>query len=147
LYGAPVVVAAAGNLGNQTPHYPAAESNVPGLIAVAASNRGNSLALFSSFGSWVHIAAPGEGVVSSVPGGGAGAWSGTSMAAPLVAGTAALMRKHNPALKAADITNLIASKGASLCNSSYKQVDAAAALGRPQNSQLPCQVNVPLVFG
>lgn len=144
LYGGPVIVAAAGNQGNETRHYPAAES-VSGLMAVSASTRGNMLAAFSSFGSWVKVVAPGEQILSSVPGGGTGVWSGTSMAAPLTAGVAALLRARNPSLKAADITNLIPSKGAALCSSSLKQVDAAAALGLPQRGQLPCLVHVPLV--
>jgi tetratricopeptide (TPR) repeat protein len=47
---------------------------------------------FSNPGSWVDKAAPGEGITSSFPGGLYATWSGTSMAAPLAAGTAALVR-------------------------------------------------------
>jgi subtilisin family serine protease len=144
-FGGAVVVAAAGNLGNETPHFPAAEQEVRGLMAVAATTPGNTLASFSSRGPWVQVAAPGERIVSSVPGGGTGVWSGTSMAAPLTAGVAALTRAHNPSLKPADTTSLIASTAAPLCGASLKQVDAAAALGLGQASQPRCQINLPVV--
>jgi subtilisin family serine protease len=144
--GGAVVVAAAGNLGNETPHYPAAEQNVTGLIAVAASTQSNTLASFSTRGSWVKVAAPGENILSSVPGGGTGVWSGTSMAAPLTAGVAALARAQTPTYKPADITNLIVSKGFALCSGSIKHVDAAATLGLPQRSQSLCQTHIPLVI-
>ena len=55
-----IVVAAAGNGGNDTKQYPAAE-NVDGLIAVAATTKDDKLATFSSRGSWVQVAAPGTG--------------------------------------------------------------------------------------
>ena len=145
--GGAVVVAAAGNLGNETLHYPAAEESASGLIAVAASTQSNTLAVFSTRGSWVKVAAPGENIVSSVPGGGTGAWTGTSMATPLTAGVAALVRAQTPSYKPADITNLLASKGSALCNASLKQVDAAATLGLPQKSQSLCQTHIPLVIG
>lgn len=143
--GGSVVVAAAGNMGDETPHYPAAEQSVSGLIAVAASTPASTLASFSSRGSWVQVAAPGEGILSSVPGGGTGAWSGTSMAAPMAAGVAALLRAQQPALKPADVTNLIASKGSSLCGASLKQVDAAATLGLAQWSAPSCRALLPVV--
>lgn len=75
-----VVVAAAGNRGTAIAEYPAAEQQ-PGLLAVAASTQGDELADFSSYGAWVSVAAPGANILSSVPGGGYGTWSGTSMAA------------------------------------------------------------------
>ncbi len=90
-----VVVAAAGNAGNTTQQFPAAE-NVEGLLAVGATTSGDVLATFSTRGSWVGVAAPGEAIVSTVPNGQYGTWSGTSMAAPIVAGEAALVRAPFP---------------------------------------------------
>ena len=88
-----VIVAAAGNDGsNAVREYPAAETSTHGLAAVGASAANARRASFSNYGSWVRFAAPGDGITSSVPGGGYGTWSGTSMAAPLFAGTAALLR-------------------------------------------------------
>ncbi len=90
-----VVIAAAGNRASTRPEYPAAEAQ-PGLLAVAANTEADALASFSNYGPWVHVAAPGDRILSSVPGAAYGVWSGTSMAAPLVAGQAALVRAAYP---------------------------------------------------
>ncbi|MCS7300639.1 MAG: S8 family serine peptidase [Fimbriimonadales bacterium] len=90
-----LVVAAAGNNGSNAPFYPAYYENV---IAVAATDPDDRLTEFSQFGAWVDIAAPGEGILSTVPGGGYESWSGTSMACPHVAGAAALIWSRTPSL-------------------------------------------------
>ncbi len=90
------VVAAAGNDGvsnDSSPTYPAAFS-LPNLIAVAASDRRDQLAAFSNYGRGVAVAAPGVGILST-EGAGIGTMSGTSMAAPHVAGIAALVHSFN----------------------------------------------------
>ncbi|MGK2877907.1 MAG: S8 family peptidase [Solirubrobacterales bacterium] len=98
------VVAAAGNDGlsnDSSPTYPAAFS-LSNLIAVAASDRRDKLASFSNFGSSVDVAAPGVEVVST-EGAGLAYMSGTSMAAPHVAGIAALARSFKPGLAPATV--------------------------------------------
>lgn len=125
-----VVVAAAGNRASTVPEYPAAE-NISGLLSVAASTPNDMLTCFSNRGAWVKIAAPGEAVWSTVPGGGYGSWSGTSMAAPLVAGTAALLRAYDLGDSASSIAQKVHSDGHSLNNiQPDKRLDAGKALGR-----------------
>jgi len=123
-----VIIAAAGNDGSSNVRqYPAAEGAY-GLLAVGASTSAQRVAAFSNTGSWVGVAAPGEGISSALPGGLYGTWSGTSMAAPLVAGTAALIRSRTPSLPAKDVIRQITRNTSVLCGSNLRQVDAAAAV-------------------
>jgi len=123
-----VIVAAAGNdASDSMREYPAAEGAY-GLLAVAASSPNSRLATFTNYGSWVHLAAPGDGITSAVPGGSYGTWSGTSMAAPLVAGTVALVRGFDRAMNPVAVARRVVRRAAGLCGTNLRQVDAAAAL-------------------
>ena len=91
-----VVVAAAGNDGKDVFQYPVYPATLPNVICVSASNNKDELASFSNYhAAGAHLAAPGEAIYSTVPGG-YGWKSGTSMAAPFVTATAAMIRSLYP---------------------------------------------------
>lgn len=78
------------------------------VVAVAALNSDGSLASYSNYGSTtVDIAAPGTGIYSTLPGGGYGTLSGTSMATPHVTGAAALYAAAHPAASAQQMREAI----------------------------------------
>ncbi len=82
-----VILASAGNSGGTGLLYPAAYANV---IAVASNNQDDSRSSFSTYGSWVEVTAPGNNVLSTIPGG-YGNNSGTSMSSPVAAGVVGLI--------------------------------------------------------
>jgi len=86
------VVAPAGNLATNTPTYPANYANV---ISVASTDSADIKSSFSSFGTWVDVAAPGSSIYATAIGGGMTTKSGTPMAASVVAGMVALVRTKN----------------------------------------------------
>ncbi|WP_167730253.1 S8 family peptidase [Terasakiella sp. SH-1] len=116
-----LVIAAAGNEANNNDErlksYPASYE-APGILSVAATNRRDQLAEFSNFGPRnVDIAAPGVKILSTVPRDVKRDWpkssyystSGTSMAAPVVSGAAALLLAQNPRLTNLQLKSMLMS--------------------------------------
>jgi len=96
-----LIVAAAGNNGSSTTVYPAAYPNV---VAVSATTSSDTLASFSSYGSFVDLSAPGQDITMPWINGGYVTISGTSFSSPLTAGVAALALSRNPALSNAQLS-------------------------------------------
>lgn len=94
-----LLVAAAGNESvdnDTTPTYPA-NFDLDNIISVAATDLHGNIADFSNWGKkTVHIAAPGQSILSTISGNKYGYNNGTSMATPHIAGAAALIWAQNP---------------------------------------------------
>jgi subtilisin family serine protease len=159
-----LLVAAAGNdrLRGNPVEYPAALLQSPGSngrggvgLAVAASTRGRTSASFSNTGSWVSLAAPGDGVFGAlsalssplawprapVPSGTQGLYgyaSGSSFAAPEVAGAAALVWSVNTKLTAAEVAQILkdtaSGHGTWTPDLGWGVIDVASAVARAQLS-------------
>jgi subtilisin family serine protease len=103
-------VVAAGNSSTNVdtaPSYPCSYP-LPNIICVAATDQANRLSAYSNFGvTGVDLAAPGDRILSTWPGGTYMEMTGTSMATPHVAGVAALLQAHHPEASAATIKGAI----------------------------------------
>jgi subtilisin family serine protease len=123
-----VVVAAAGNARSDNDmvlHFPAS-FNAPNLISVASISKGGTLSAFSNFGvQTVDIAAPGEGILSTIPGGKYALFAGSSMAASFVSGAVALLAAREPGLTAGDLATRVVEGGRRL-----SALDGAVSSGR-----------------
>jgi uncharacterized repeat protein (TIGR02543 family) len=140
-----VVVAAAGNTGGTAPQYPAACDNV---VAVGATEPDDSRAWFSTYGSFLTLAAPGDTIWTtsrdlSNPYAG---WSGTSFSSPIVAGVAALVASVNPSLSNTQLVSLLEQTADDLGSPGYdtsfgygrvNAYGAVAAAGPQQTNSVP----------
>jgi len=144
-----VVVAAAGNLNEDTPQYPAAADCA---IAVTAIGPGRVKTDYANYGDWVDLIAPGERIYSSYPGGVYAWWNGTSMATPFVSGQVALIRSLSPSISLADTGQIIAGTAVSLdtANPQYREllgsglIDVQASLAALNSGNWPDPAANPL---
>jgi thermitase len=122
-----VIVAAAGNDGVPTPMYPAYYKDA---IAVAATDQNDLKADFSNYGAdWVDVAAPGVDILSTMPNNVYAPNQGTSMASPVVAGLAGLLKAYAPSATAAEIRTAIESTSVKVGNFiAFGRVNAPAAI-------------------
>ncbi len=141
-----IVLAAAGNDGSSGISYPA---GAPGVISVGATNSNDSRASFSNYGSWVDMCAPGTNIWSCTDPNNPyrnnyyEAWDGTSMATPLAAGVAALIRSEFPTLTVEQQEALLLD-GDNVGNLQMgKRANAYKALTPFQITHIPVQSGVP----
>jgi subtilisin family serine protease len=144
-------------------------TELPSMVVVSSVDAAGAKSRFSNFGeNKINVAAPGEGVYSTVPGGGYESMSGTSMASPHVAGVAALLRSMDGKLTTAQVRAKLAQQandlacppgasgeciGSQANNSYYGEgmVDAAEAVGaaaaQPQGAISITEPSDQLGFG
>ena len=106
-HGPTVVVAAAGNEGTKYASMWPAEH--PRVVAVAATDANDTVTSFSSRGSYVDVAAPGLDILSTCKSGNFCNMSGTSMASPMVAAAAAVLRSQDQTRTPAQVQSMLES--------------------------------------
>ncbi|MGE5322376.1 MAG: S8 family peptidase [Actinomycetota bacterium] len=119
------LVAASGNDGQQIMVYPSGFNSV---IGVGSTSNTDGKSVFTNFGTnSIFVAAPGEGVISTYPGGNYAAGWGTSFSAPLVAGEAALVLQARPDYRPGDVANAV-SRAIQVQQMGHGRVDFCQAL-------------------
>lgn len=124
-----VVVVCAGNNGKDE-----GIASTDSMIVVSATNSSDAKASWSSYGSFVDLAAPGESIYTTSRGGGYQYWSGTSLASPVVAGAAAMIKSLRPELTAPQIESALFTSSVDLGTAGkdatygYGRLNSAAAL-------------------
>ncbi len=104
------------------------------MIPVSATDTNDVITSWSSYGSFVAVAAPGAGIWTTSKGGIYQAWSGTSFSSPLTAGVVGLMMAANPALDGSQVESLLYSTAVDLGSAGrdiyygYGRVNAGAAV-------------------
>jgi cysteine-rich repeat protein len=124
------VFAASCNLG--LPNQMGLPACLANTISVGAVTKSDAVAVFSNSGPTLDLLAPGVSITAPYIGGGVASLSGTSMASPHAAGTAALLLDANPTLTPAEILNALKVTGVPLTDPknglTHPRIDAAAAV-------------------
>lgn len=128
-----ILVAAAGNLNrdNDQVDYLPGNANTASTVSVAATDPMDRKIKISNYGSqFVHLAAPGESILSTFLKNKYKPLTGTSMATPMVAGLLALLKAQNPELSGAELRNILQKTGDSIDmqNACKCRINAEAAM-------------------
>ncbi len=121
----------------------------PSMIQVGATDRNDLRPIFSSYGNFVDVAAPGVDIWTTTKEGDYAAPQGTSLSAPIVAGVLALMMSANPALSNVEIENLLFTSAVDIGEpgkdiySGYGRVDATAAVQAALNATPAADTQAP----
>ncbi|MCX5782812.1 MAG: S8 family serine peptidase, partial [Elusimicrobia bacterium] len=102
-----IMVFAAGNNNSSQAYYPAAN---PLVISVGATDNKDTKAIFSNYGDWIDVFAPGVDIYSTCPNNTYGSKSGTSSSCPFVAGLAGLILSKYPNLSPLEVKQNIKEK-------------------------------------
>ena len=151
-----VIVAAAGN---ESAGAAGAPGNCPNVLAVGATDQGDRIAEFSNYGTGVDLAAPGVSITSTNFTGNYEALNGTSMAAPHVAGLAALVWSSTYGTSSQAVVDRVTSTSDRVAGTgtlwAHGRINAAAALSGsgppptpvppPPPAPLPCPSARPAV--
>jgi len=128
-----VLVAAAGNEDTSARVYPAAfNGQVAGIASTSDTDQRSSFSNFGSADVW--IAAPGENIVSTFPGGTYASASGTSFSSPIVAGTVALMRNVRSSINQSQANSALAHAQQLTPDLNHGRLDTFQAVGAWSNT-------------
>jgi len=101
-------------------------------ISVGATSKFDVVATFSNTGSELDLLAPGVSIQSSVPGGGFAFFSGTSMAAPHVTGSWALLKQSTPSATVDDILTTLKNTGVPILDTRPADCCGLPAITKPR---------------
>ena len=140
-----VVIMSAGNEGANSPAYPAAHASNSGIAVGAVDMAGNMARFSNRSGLEVldYVTAPGVDIYSTLINGGYGFMSGTSMAAPHVAGLAALVKDYDSSISPSAVEDLIT--GSSSNHSSVQYIDDDLITAKNIDSFSNKQLKKPLI--
>ncbi len=123
-------VAAAGNNAADSSSRPFSpcDADAPNVICVGASGADDRMMEFSNYGPAVDVLAPGDRILSDLPGGKFRFWGGTSMAAPQVSGAAALLFSFRPGLTPVQVKALLIRSAARMPGRAIGRLDVSRAM-------------------
>jgi subtilisin family serine protease len=87
---------------------------ISSAVSVGSTTKSDVVSWFSNSASFLDVLAPGSVINASVPGGGFASWSGTSMAAPHVAGAWAVLKQANPSASVSEVLTALKDTGGSI---------------------------------